>query len=270
VTLLPEVHDVLARAVGDRARRPRRRPPRRAGLAAFGALLVTGSAFAAATGSGWHPILGDDHRGHPQEAHAGLPAAQLAALGVLRRPQGSGDRVTDVRSLLRLLSRGEINGVHTDAIRLLRRHPYGSTILVPAERVGRHDPGTPSTIHRHVLCVLTGLSPSTRGRAAISAGAGAGQSCGDLRQLQTTGIGGITRSPDGLITAALVPDGVAHVVIRLRHHHYLRADVHDNFYEVNTGTEFAPGWGVRWIDAQGHTIDHRRPTRPSGTAARPS
>jgi hypothetical protein len=181
---------------------------------------------------------------------------------VLRRPQASRDRVTDVQSLLRLLPRGEINGIHTDAIRLLRRHTYGSTILVAAERVGRHDPGNPSTIHRHVLCVLTGLNPSSQGRAAISEGAGAGQSCGDLRQLKSTGIGAITRSPRGLITAALVPDGVAQVVIRLRQHHYLRADVHDNFYEVNTGTEFAPGWGVRWIDPQGHTIDHRRPTPP--------
>jgi RNA polymerase sigma factor (sigma-70 family) len=104
----------------------------------------------------------------------------------------------------------------------LGRHVHGSTILVPAERVGRRDPGWPSTIHRHVLCVLTGITSQAHGRAAIRAGAGAGQSCGDLRQLTTTGIRAITRSPDALIVEALVPGGVVGVVIRLRHHRYQR------------------------------------------------
>jgi hypothetical protein len=246
MTLMPEIHDALARAVATRSDRRRWwHPSRRVGLLAVGALIATGSAVGA-TGA-WHPILGDDHRGHPQAAHAAIPANQIAALGVLRRPQTDRDRERDVQAILRLLPRGSINGVHTDGIRVLRRRPDGATILVPAERVGRHDKGYASSIRRQVLCVLT------------SAPSGAGGACGDLRQLRTTGIGAAgTRTDTGFLTGALVPDGVAHVVIRLRHHRYLGAAVRDNYYEIDTGNELAPAWGVRWLDAQGHAIDHRR------------
>jgi hypothetical protein len=254
VMLMPEIHDALAHAVAGRARRPRRwRPSRRVGLLAVGALVATGTAVAG-TGA-WHPILGDDHRGHPQEAVGSIPPDQLAALGVLRRPQTDSDRSRDVQSILRLLARPEINGIHTDGIRLLRERRDGATILVPVVRVGRHDAGHPSSIRRQVLCVLTGFRITRTGQAA----GGAGQVCGDLRQLRTTGIGASgSRSDHGWITGALVPDGVARVVIRLRHHRHVAATVHDNYYEINTGDELAPAWGVRWLDARGHTIEHRR------------
>jgi len=249
MTLMPEVHDALARAVAARARpRRRRHVPRRAGLLAVGAAIATGTALAA-TGA-WHPILGDSHRGHPQEAHTAIPGNQDAALAVLRRAQTDADRGPQVRAILRLLPRGEINGVHTDGIRLLRRRADGVTILVPTERVGRHDQGYPSTIRRRVLCVMTG----TRAGRGLSAGA----SCGDVMQLRTTGIGGATGSDRGFIVNALVPDGVARVVIRLRGHRTITAPVHDNLYEVRTGREVPPAWGVRWLDAYGRIIEHRR------------
>lgn len=268
MTLMPEIHDALARAVATRPVRRRRRPSRRAGLLAVGALVVSGSAVAAS--GGWRPILGDDDRGHPQPARRTVPAAQVAALSVLRRAQTGRDRGPEVQAILRLLPRTAINGVHTDAIRLLRQREDGVTILVPAERVGSRQI-SPTSIRRDVLCVLTGVTttqtatvedPTGRMRT-IRAPGGAGQICGDLRQLRTTGIGASgTRTDKGFITGALVPDGVASVIIRLRNDRHRTAKVHDNYYEINTGNELAPAWGVRWLDTQGKTIDHRRTKHP--------
>ena len=272
MTLMPEIHDALAHAVATRpAQRRWRHPSRRTGLLAAGAFLATGSALAA-TGA-WHPTLGDDQRGHPQAASIAVPSQQAAALGVLRRAQTASDRGTDVQVVLRLFPRVEINGVHTNAIRVLRRRTNFVAMLVPAERVGTHDSGHASSIQRNVLCLLTGVTikPPT---ATVSdhnghtqtihtpSGPSAGQVCGDLRQLRTTGIGGATRTDTGWISGALVPDGVASVVIRLRHHRRATARVHYNYYAINTGSELAPARGTYWLDAQGHTIDHRRATQP--------
>jgi len=273
MTLVPELHDALARAVA--APRPARRrwwrPSRRAGLLALGAVIVTGSAVAATTG--WHPVLGSNERDRPSEANTSVPAAQIAALGVLRREQTDADRGPQVQSVLRLLMRQEINGIHTDAIRTLRRHRNLVTMLVPVERVGRHDQGHPSSLQRHVLCVFYGIQnalPTTtvndHGKTRTVpnlTGPTAAQVCGDLDKLKTTGIGAATRTDNGTwLTSALVPDGVARVDVRLRHRRKVTAAVHDNYYEVNTGDEIAPAWGVRWLDSQGNTIDHRRDTSP--------
>jgi hypothetical protein len=268
MTLMPEVHDALARAVVARgARRRTWRPSRRVGLLAVGAVIATGSAVAA-TG-GWHPVLGDDHRGHPREARAPIPADETAALGVLRRAQTDADRTPQVRAVLRMLGRGEINGVHTDGIRVLRTRSDGVTVLVPIERVGRHDKGYPSSIRRDVLCVMTGTRVSSRTATVTDrqghrktlrtpGGLMTGASCGGLDELRTTGIGGATNTDRGWVSSKLVPDGVASVVIRLRRHRTIAVAVHDNFYELNTGRELTPAWGVRWLDASGNRIDHRR------------
>ena len=250
--VIPEVHDALARAIATRSTQRRSMRPRRLGLLALAATVITGSALAA-TGV-WHPILGDDHRGHPRAAHTNIPGNQSAALGVLRRPQTVRDRGPEVRAVLRMLTGGEINGVHTDGIRLLRQRSDGVTILVPTERVGRHDKGYRSSIRRRVLCVLTGVRVTIPGHKRLSGVAG--QNCGTLTQLRTTGIAGATGSRRGFIYNALVPDGVASVVIPL-HHRSLTVAVHDNLYEANTGTELPPAWSVRWLNADGHTINHR-------------
>ncbi len=274
MTLIPELHDALARAVAvPHAGRQRRwRPSRRAGLLALGAVVVTGSAVAATTG--WHPVLGSNERDRPREANTSVPAAQIAALGVLRREQTDADRGPQVQSVLRLLMRQEINGIHTDAIRILRRHRNLVTMLVPVERVGGRDAGHPSSLQRHALCVFYGVQnapPTTtvndHGKTRTIPnipGLSAGQVCGDLDKLKTTGIGAATRTDNGRqwLTSALVPDGVARVIVRLRQHRKVTAAVHDNYYEVNTGDEIAPAWGVRWLDAQGNTIDHRSRTSP--------
>jgi hypothetical protein len=256
MTLIPEVHDALAHAVGTvQPQRSRWRPARRTLLLTAGAIVISGSAIAA-TG-GWHPILGDDHRGHPQPAHTSVPADQLAALGVLRREQTSADRSPDVRQILRLLPRREINGIHVDGIRLLRQRADSATVLIPTEREGSHDPGYPSSLQRRVLCVLTGITRAPES-GHFPGGFSAGGTCGNVQQLRTTGISATVGSDRGYILGGLVPDGVRRVVIRLRHHRLVRASVRDNYYEVNTGKEVAPGWPMRWIDANGRTITHTR------------
>jgi hypothetical protein len=256
MTLIPEVHDALTRAVATGHRTaPRWSPARRTLLLAAGAIVISGSAIAA-TG-GWHPILGDDHRGHPQPAKTSVPADQLAALAVLRRDQTAADRSADVRRILRLLPRSEINGVHVDAIRLLRQRSDGATVLIPTEREGRHDTGYRSSLLRRVLCVLTSVNRTPK-PGQIPVGFSAGGTCGNVSQLRITGIVATVGSGHGYILGGLVPDGVIRVAIRLRHHRLINAPVHDNYYEVNTGDEVAPGWPVRWIDAHGRTITHNR------------
>jgi hypothetical protein len=243
MTLMPEVHDALARAVAARAHRRRWRPSRQAGAVALAVAVLAGSALAA---TGWHPVLGSDRGGHPRAAGAAVPADQSARLGVLRRAQTGGDRGPEVGAVLRMLVRGEVNGIHTDGVRVLRRRPDGVTLLVPAERVGRHDLGYASSIERRVLCVLT--SARTGGLAL------AGQSCGDAAQLRTRGIGGITRSSDGLILNGLVPDGVVRVIVQLRgRRRFLAVPVRENLYEVNVGSDPRLA-AVSWVDARGRII----------------
>jgi hypothetical protein len=266
MTLMPELHDALERAVAARAASAKARrwhPSRRAGLLALGGVVFAGSAVAATTAV-WHPTLGSDKVGHPQVAHAAVPAAQLAALGVLRRPQTAADRGPDVQQLLHLLTGGQINGVHTDAIRVLRRNADGITLLVPAERAGRR---LASTTQHDALCLLTsGRRPATVTRdpggklhlGIPPGGITAGQTCGTLRDLQTTGLRTGAYSGKDLEAIGLVPDGVARVVVRLRRGRERTATVHGNVYVANTGRELAPGWGVRWLDAGGRRIEHRR------------
>jgi hypothetical protein len=267
MTRLPELHDALERAVAARAASAKRRrvnPSRRAGLLALGGVVFAGSAVAATTAV-WHPTLGSDRVGHPQVAHAAVPATQLSALGVLRRPQTAGDRGPDVQRLLHLLTGGQINGVHTDAIRVLRRNADGMTLLVPAERAGNRR--FASTIQHDALCLLTSTRTRTtikrgsRGKLYLGSSAGAisaGQTCGTLRDVQTTDLRTGAYAGNDLEAIGLVPDGVARVVVRLRHRRERAATVHGNVYVVNTGSELAPGWGVRWLDAEGRRIAHRR------------
>ena len=259
-TLMPEVHDALSHAMAA-APAKRKWPRRRVGLLAMGAVILGGSAWAATTG--WHPTLGDNHRGHPQEAHASVPNAQLAALAVLRRPQTNADRVPQVRGVLRLLVRGEINGVHVNDVRVLRHHAGGITLLVPAERVGRHDMGYPSDVHRQVLCVLTTF------RGGARQPSGAGQVCGGLHQLRTTGIGLSTalgsnrlrKTSAGLlanqfVTDTLVPDGVARVTVRVRGGRTITLPVINNVFQFISRNGPPPYLGTRWFDAHGRPIAH--------------
>jgi hypothetical protein len=263
MTLMPELHDALARAVATRPGVKRWRRPGRTGLLAVGAVILTGSALAA-TG-GWQPVLGTNRGGHPKDTLVPLPPAQSAQLGVLRRAQTAADRGPGVRAVLPMLDRDEINGVHTNEIRLLRDRPDGVAILVPAERVGRHDPGYTSSIQRQVLCLMTSARVTsktvtvkdphgTAHTARTYGGLIAGQSCGGVPQLRANQIAMSTRSNAGWIYSGLVPDGVARVIVRrLAENGSLSVPVRENLYEVNIGSDPRVA-SVKWLDARGRTI----------------
>jgi hypothetical protein len=275
MTLMPEIHDALARAVATRSGRRRWwHPSRRAGLLALGAIIVSGTAVAA-TG-GWHPILGSDHGTPPLAANAGVPADQLAALAILRRPQTDTDRGPLVQSALRVLSRHMINGIHTDAIRVIFHGPRELTVLVPAERIGHRVKGVAAskTIQRDVLCLMSASSPDARTWTVTQRGkpktirvpagyTGWGMTCGGLDMLRTTGIQTGTSPGPGLPKlpavrrVTLVPDGVARVTVRLRHRRSVTVPVRDNVYHYTTN-ESPAYMGTIWFDAAGHRIDHRK------------
>lgn len=284
MTLMPEIHDALARAVATRSGRRRWwHPSRRAGLLAVGAIIVSGTAVAA-TG-GWHPILGS-HRGTPPlAANAGVPADQLGALAILRRPQTDADRGPIVQAALRVLSRQMINGIHTDAIRVIFHGPRELTVLVPAERIGHRVKGLAAskTIHRHVLCLMSASDQDARTWTVTQHGKpktihfpagynGWGMTCGGLDMLRTTGIQTGTSTPftPAAIRAGpglpklpvvrrvtLVPDGVARVTVRLRHGRSVTVPVRDNVYHYTTH-ESPAYMGTIWLDAAGRRIDHHK------------
>lgn len=265
--IVPEVHEALARAVAARARRRPwwRRTPRGVVLG-VGVAAATGTALAASGVLGpWRPELGNGDRARPTIAVASVPASQRAVLAVLRRPQTEADRAPGVRRVLRTLGRREIDGIHTDAIRVLRRDADGLTVLVPVDRAGPARPPGPAAPLRHVLCLMRSghAGPKVIGRrdgkpVLGTGGYSVGSTCGDLELLRTAGLRFSVPGPDGYTSVGLVPDGVARVVLRLRGHRYVGGPVRDNLYEVATGDEIAPGWGAVWLDADGRRIDHRR------------
>ena len=77
-----------------------------------------------------------------------------------------------VQETLKLLAPSEDGGVHVDGVRLLSKHRNGALVLVPMERVGRDDPGYPSSIRGDVICVLQ------------YSNGGAGKSCGTVADLR--------------------------------------------------------------------------------------
>jgi len=201
----------------------------------------------------WSPVVGSQERGHPTISRQALPAAELSALAVLRRPQTPSDRAGDVRALLRYLGPETIHGARVDDLRVLRRSPDHLAVLLPVDRSGSAQ--APSSVTPDALCVLI-ASRTFQGSASVPAAVrgqrfpgGVSESCGDLGDLRTTGIGGAF--------GKLVPDGVAKVVVRLRGHHYLPVPVRDNYYELHT-REIPPGWGAQWFDQHGGRIKHNR------------
>lgn len=268
---------------GTRGHRRRWWSSRRLGVLAIGGVIVAGTAIAATIG-GWHPLLGSPDRGpRPLAANTGVPADQRAALAVLRRPQTNADRGPLVEKALRVLDRRTINGIHTDAIRVISHGPRELAVLVPADRVGPHIEGVPASIsiQRHVLCLMATSYSDARTMTITQHGkpktirfpagyTGWGVICGGLDTLRTTGIQAGT-SPDasgGLIInglpkhpalhrVTLVPDGVARVTVRLRHKRTVTVPVHDNVYRYTIHD--SPAYmGTIWFDAAGHRIDHHK------------
>jgi hypothetical protein len=238
------------------ATRVRRRPARWLALLAAGGVVAGGTALAA-TGA-WHPVLGSPDRGpQPLAAGAGVPADQLAALAILRRPQTDADRGPLVQSALKVLSRQFINGIHTDAIRVVHHGPREVVVLIPAERV---------TTERDDLCLMSGTyqKASTVGTLHFRAGYSWGMACGGMDRVRSTGLetgyGGriVGRGTFADVTShrvTLVPDGVARVKVRLRGGRSVTVPVKDNVY--NYTIHGSPAYlGTTWFGADGRRIAH--------------
>ncbi len=253
----------------------RRWPSHRIGLLAVGAVVATGTALAATIG--WHPVLGSGDGPRPVAANAPVPADQLDALAVLRRPQTAIDRGPIVRLALRHLPGQFITGIHTDAIRVIYQSPRELVVLIPAEHTGPSIPNVPHITHRNVMCLVS--SSYARGRTmALPSGhtwylpqgySSWGMRCGGLDMLRSAGIatsttpdgsGGIRAGPPTHITlhrVTLVPDGVARVTVRVPHGRAITVPVHNNVYRYTTH-DIPIQLGAIWYDANGHRINHRQ------------
>ncbi|WP_210491239.1 hypothetical protein [Patulibacter sp. SYSU D01012] len=256
--------------VPDPTQARRRRPSRRVALLGVAGILATGTAVAAT--APWSPTLGGDHGIEPPgRASRPVPAAQVQALAVLRRPQTDADRSAPVLRALRTVGRYLGTGVHVEGIRILRRHRDRTILLVPLQRVGPPGIGRDREL-RDALCVYETDVPGAAGPpGTVTTRSGAavplpqhvsGAACGTLADLRRRGIGGTT--------AGLVPDGVARVRLTARDGETLTAPVRDNYYELpvrgrprggagtDAGTERrlrdVSGRPTVWLDARGRPV----------------
>jgi hypothetical protein len=212
------------------------------------AAVVSGSALAAT--QPWEPTLGRPALNDTptSTSESGAPADQVALLGVLRRPQSSGDRGVRVQELLRHLGI-EQSGVRTSSIRALSSATGQEAVLVSVERAGPVA-GVAEPGQANALCVLIEN----------------GGFCSTAENL---------RSGRSLVVAgdhvyALVPDGVAKVVLEYADGQSRSADVRDNFFAVTdapvserkiptpAGTsapmETPLPHAVKWLDAGGRSV----------------
>ena len=262
--------------------RRRRRPSRRIGLLAIAGVIVSGTAVAATSG-GWRPLLGSSDRPRPLVATSSVPSEQLAALAILRRPQTAADRGPIVQEALRKLDRQNINGIHTNAIRVIFHSPREVAVLIPAQRFGHQIKGVSAskTVQRDVLYLMSGSYQNARIWKITSGGKPKtirfpggyswGGTLGTLETLRTSGIqtgtspdgsGGVVLDgrPERIVNrrVTLVPDGVARVKVRLRAGRSVTVPVHNNVYRYTVRGSLPPAWGATWLDAAGHRIDHRK------------
>lgn len=241
------------------ARRPRRRLPRRAGLLAIAGVLVAGSAVAATTP--WNPEVGSKGggpEGRRTLSRTHVPAAQVAALGVLRRGQTDRDRSTPTEDLLAALG-SPGRGLRLGSVRLLRADDGSATVLTSVARLGdaRYAP-----LIRDALCVsqTTGFTERERASRATVTSAGrkipapvpiGGSGCGSFEDL----LRGRLRT----VTTGLVPDGVARVEVKLTTGRVISAPVVDNYYvlPIDASNPGMPGSAQerRFRSVNGRRID---------------
>jgi hypothetical protein len=278
MTVLPVLRAQVLAAATTRAQAvaPARRPRRRlrAGLLAFGAIAVTGTALAA-TGA-WSPQVGDDHRGHPTISASSVPGDQLAHFGVLRRPATDADHGEKVRYALRYLDARSFAGVRTDAVRLISTQDNGYVLIPTEEATLGGQAAAAGAPPDNSLCVFAidssdggGLSCWTTeqilaGKAVLYSTKMAPLTPGERAAVQKAGkeahgkafTAPVRPRTTGEVTlAGLVPDGVATVEAGAAR---VRVPVADNFFVAHVtegGVGSAPF--VRWLNADGKDITPR-------------
>ena len=221
----------FSRGVARWAQRLRRRRPRTL-IAVAAVLVVSGSAVAATV---WSPTLGIHAPGelNPTTTTSPPPAEQLALLAVLRRPQDAQDRSQTAQDLLHFVGYGTV-GVRVPYVRLLTA-ANGHTALL----LSRESDNSPNPEH-NALCLIV----------SFQQGSGS-SSCGDTEGLRSNGI---NMEVSGQ-SIAVVPDGVAEVVMHYPDGQTLSAPVQDNLYWI-TGAPADPAspYSVQWLNSNGQTI----------------
>lgn len=275
------LHDALVASASTlpEATRAEARPARRTwrvrilGPLAVAGLAIGGTALAATTP--WNPQVGPKSPNGSDRAtvsRSAVPPEQVAALGVLRRPQTDRDRSTPTEGLLRTLGVPG-RGLRIPSIRLLRAHDGAATVLMSLARLGdRREP----PVTRDALCVSETTSAAQRRaeRRSVPDGAGralpvpvalGGSTCGSY--------GDLLRGRLRTVTTGLVPDGVSRVRVRMTTGQTVTAAVRENFYalpiDVSAGgaSPQSPagraafrrfrtinGQRIDWLDANGRTL----------------
>jgi hypothetical protein len=197
---LPQLQESLLLAndrLVDRARRRARRF--RLGLMTSAAVVSVGGAAVAGTAL-WGPVLGFEDGNRPTASSTPAPAPQQALLGVLRRDPTTADRGANPRDVLTKLSKQYV-GVRVSDVRLLRDSPDGSALVLVPVAETRREGATPQPVQQDGLCVFAREAFRSENEACFSTD--------ELRRGAATG--GI-----GRLVWALVPDGVARVVVHVR------------------------------------------------------
>jgi hypothetical protein len=272
---LPELERMLTITAGKHVRRSskaRRIGGWRASRVALvgAACLAFGGTAMAATGV-WSPSIGSEasYSPPPRLATNGIPAEQVAALGVLSREPDAQDRGPEVEKTLTTLGSYFADGIRPDSVRYLEpRGEHGeAVILFSAESSVFTDSPDP-------VCVAT---PSRGGAGATNGEAGA--ECFEFDKILAgeafTSVVGF-RFEDGEATSpghgegsGLVPDGVASVTAEFDNGFELTVPVTDNYFKFawdpadagETGATFDEAKRVGpsrivWYDAEGAVVPY--------------
>jgi hypothetical protein len=255
--------EIFARIVAEDPREPaprrrrRRRPPRR--LAVVLALLVAVGGTAIAAGI-WNPTIGTNRTGHPKVSTTPLPAAELAAIGALRRAQTPADRGRDSEAVLRMMVPAYDNGVHLASVRLLTTWPPGGfAVLVPVDTT-TVNPGGLDGLPQFTgngLCLFITAPPL--GDEPDTGNNGYGELCGTVADIRAGRLVIGAEIGGRLQLVGVAPDGVARVRIALHDGTAVTAPVLDNAFHFDV--RVAPGaYGhapLQWLDAHGNEVSMR-------------
>jgi hypothetical protein len=190
----------------------------------------------------WAPLLAHRSPGAPisTTSETAPPAAELALLGVLRRPQDSQDRSATATHLLSLIGDGEV-GVRLSYLRLLTT-PGGQTALLVSLR---HVPGPMAAD----LCLFFGDQDPAHASSATGV-------CGEAQTLRANGL---IANVGGAIFG-LVPDGVSRVVAEYSDGQAVSSPVQDNYFSLIGPRTSGSPTGVtaphllHWLDSTGRAM----------------
>jgi hypothetical protein len=196
-------------------------------------VVLAGSALAAS--GGWQSLIGSQATdGPPSLSYTAIPKALKETLGVLRRPQAGHDHGVAVRAVLGGISSYHVNGVHPDSIRFLRRGVgRQAAILFSADE---SDDG----VSPPLACLSFPVTPG-----------GSAEGCWGIDDVRKGMAVSYYGGPERTVTAGLMPDGVAAVVVRYLRERYpdgtdspvrvgirkVRIPVRNNYFQAVGGSE---------------------------------